>query len=61
MFQGFVSFLLPCFAVDHLYLCYDEYLFSEEETPITDGNFPLFSSGMALFVLLALTVKPAEN
>ncbi|XP_026220910.1 nuclear pore complex protein Nup160 isoform X2 [Anabas testudineus] len=34
--KGFVSFLLPCFAVDHLYLCYDEYLFSEEETPITD-------------------------
>uniref|UniRef100_A0A8C3ATZ5 Nucleoporin 160 n=1 Tax=Cyclopterus lumpus TaxID=8103 RepID=A0A8C3ATZ5_CYCLU len=34
--QGFVSFLLPCFAVDHLYLSYDEYLFSEEETPITE-------------------------
>uniref|UniRef100_A0A8C4HGB1 Nuclear pore complex protein Nup160 n=1 Tax=Dicentrarchus labrax TaxID=13489 RepID=A0A8C4HGB1_DICLA len=34
--KGFVSFLLPCFAVDHLYLSYDEYLFSEEETPITE-------------------------
>uniref|UniRef100_A0A8D0A5A8 Nucleoporin 160 n=1 Tax=Sander lucioperca TaxID=283035 RepID=A0A8D0A5A8_SANLU len=34
--KGFVSFLLPCFAVDHLYLSYDEYLFSEEETPLTD-------------------------
>lgn len=38
VFQGFVSFLLPCFAVDHLYLSYDEYLFSEEETPITEGT-----------------------
>ncbi|XP_076588387.1 nuclear pore complex protein Nup160 [Chaetodon auriga] len=34
--KGFVSFLLPCFAVDHLYLSYDEYLFSEEETPIAE-------------------------
>uniref|UniRef100_A0A668A4M7 Nucleoporin 160 n=1 Tax=Myripristis murdjan TaxID=586833 RepID=A0A668A4M7_9TELE len=34
--RGFVSFLLPCFAVDHLYLSYDEYLFSEEETPIAE-------------------------
>ncbi|XP_060784508.1 nuclear pore complex protein Nup160 isoform X1 [Neoarius graeffei] len=34
--KGFVSFLLPCFAVDHLYLCSDEYLFSEEETPVAD-------------------------
>ncbi|XP_068595416.1 nuclear pore complex protein Nup160 [Brachionichthys hirsutus] len=34
--KGFVSFLLPCFAVDHLYLSYDEYLFTEEETPITE-------------------------
>ncbi|XP_031695457.1 nuclear pore complex protein Nup160-like isoform X2 [Anarrhichthys ocellatus] len=34
--KGFVSFLLPCFAVDHLYLSYDEYLFSEDETPITE-------------------------
>uniref|UniRef100_A0A671XY85 Nucleoporin 160 n=1 Tax=Sparus aurata TaxID=8175 RepID=A0A671XY85_SPAAU len=34
--KGFVSFLLPCFAVDHLYLSYDEYLFSEEETPLTE-------------------------
>ena len=39
VFQGFVSFLLPCFAVDHLYLSYDEYLFSEEETPLTEGNY----------------------
>lgn len=38
VFQGFVSFLLPCFAVDHLYLSYDEYLFSEEETPISEGK-----------------------
>uniref|UniRef100_A0A3B4VQS1 Nucleoporin 160 n=1 Tax=Seriola dumerili TaxID=41447 RepID=A0A3B4VQS1_SERDU len=34
--KGLVSFLLPCFAVDHLYLSYDEYLLSEEETPITE-------------------------
>nr|XP_046249005.1 nuclear pore complex protein Nup160 isoform X1 [Scatophagus argus] len=34
--KGFVSFLLPCFAVDHLYLSYDEYLFSEDETPIAE-------------------------
>ncbi|TKS72896.1 Nuclear pore complex protein [Collichthys lucidus] len=34
--KGFVSFLLPCFAVDHLYLSYDEYLSSEEDTPITE-------------------------
>ncbi|XP_030633341.1 nuclear pore complex protein Nup160 [Chanos chanos] len=34
--KGFVSFLLPCFAVDHLYLSSDEYLFSEEETPIAE-------------------------
>lgn len=33
-----MSFLLPCFAVDHLYLSYDEYLFSEEETPISEGK-----------------------
>lgn len=38
VFQGFVSFLLPCFAVDHLYLSYDEYLFSEDETPIAEGD-----------------------
>ncbi|XP_034734806.1 nuclear pore complex protein Nup160-like, partial [Etheostoma cragini] len=36
--KGFVSFLLPCFAVDHLYLSYDEHLFSEEETPLAEGN-----------------------
>ncbi|CAB1414934.1 unnamed protein product [Pleuronectes platessa] len=34
--KGSVSFLLPCFAVDHLYLSSDEYLFSEEETPVTE-------------------------
>uniref|UniRef100_A0A6Q2YMV0 Nucleoporin 160 n=1 Tax=Esox lucius TaxID=8010 RepID=A0A6Q2YMV0_ESOLU len=34
--KGFVSFLLPCFAVDHLYLSFDEYLFSEEDTPVAD-------------------------
>ncbi|XP_029379630.1 nuclear pore complex protein Nup160 isoform X2 [Echeneis naucrates] len=34
--KGLVSFLLPCFAVDHLYLSCDEYLLSEEETPITE-------------------------
>lgn len=38
VFQGFVSFLLPCFAVDHLYLSYDEYLLSEEDTPISEGK-----------------------
>uniref|UniRef100_A0A8C1L9U3 Nucleoporin 160 n=1 Tax=Cyprinus carpio TaxID=7962 RepID=A0A8C1L9U3_CYPCA len=36
--KGFVSFLLPCFAVDHLYLSSDEYLFSEEETPIAEDS-----------------------
>lgn len=34
--KGFVSFLLPCLAVDHLYLSYDEYLSSEVETPVTE-------------------------
>ncbi|CAB1322805.1 unnamed protein product [Coregonus sp. 'balchen'] len=34
--KGFVSFLVPCFAVDHLYLSFDEYLFSEEETPLAE-------------------------
>ncbi|RVE71390.1 hypothetical protein OJAV_G00051340 [Oryzias javanicus] len=34
--KGFVSFLLPCFAVDHLYLSFDQYLMSEEDTPITE-------------------------
>ncbi|RXN36925.1 nuclear pore complex Nup160 [Labeo rohita] len=36
--KGFVSFLLPCFAIDHLYLSSDEYLFSEEETPIAEDS-----------------------
>lgn len=35
-----MSFLLPCFAVDHLYLSFDEYLLSEEETPLAEGNGP---------------------
>eukprot|EP00063_Salmo_salar_P006264 XP_013981099.1 PREDICTED: nuclear pore complex protein Nup160-like isoform X2 [Salmo salar] len=34
--KGFVSFLVPCFAVEHLYLSFDEYLFSEEETPVAE-------------------------
>ncbi|XP_062403164.1 nuclear pore complex protein Nup160 [Sardina pilchardus] len=34
--KGYVSYLLPCFAVDHLYLSADEYLFSEEETPMAE-------------------------
>ncbi|XP_072290755.1 nuclear pore complex protein Nup160 [Eucyclogobius newberryi] len=34
--KGFVSFLLPCFAVDHLHLSYDKYLSVEDETPIAD-------------------------
>uniref|UniRef100_A0A8C1TC12 Nucleoporin 160 n=1 Tax=Cyprinus carpio TaxID=7962 RepID=A0A8C1TC12_CYPCA len=34
--KGFVSFLLPCFAIDHLYLSSDDYLISEEETPIAE-------------------------
>ncbi|CAJ1055772.1 nuclear pore complex protein Nup160 [Xyrichtys novacula] len=34
--KGFVSYLLPCFAVDHLYLSFDEYLSSEEDTPLTE-------------------------
>ncbi|KAA0724099.1 Nuclear pore complex protein [Triplophysa tibetana] len=36
--KEFVSFLLPCFAVDHLYLSSDEYFFSEEETPIAEDS-----------------------
>uniref|UniRef100_A0AAQ5ZZR4 Nucleoporin 160 n=1 Tax=Amphiprion ocellaris TaxID=80972 RepID=A0AAQ5ZZR4_AMPOC len=36
--KGFVSFLLPCFAVDHLYLSYEQYLFSEEETPVVSRD-----------------------
>ncbi|CAI5668440.1 unnamed protein product [Oreochromis niloticus] len=34
--KGFLSFLLPCFAVDHLYLSHDQYLLSEEETPVAE-------------------------
>ncbi|KAM4572900.1 nuclear pore complex protein Nup160 isoform 2-T2 [Odontesthes bonariensis] len=34
--KGYLSFLLPCFAVDHLYLSCDAYLMTEEETPITE-------------------------
>ncbi|CAL1594807.1 unnamed protein product [Knipowitschia caucasica] len=34
--KGLVSFLLPCFAVDHLYLSCDSYMSTEEETPITE-------------------------
>ncbi|KAJ8344194.1 hypothetical protein SKAU_G00315230 [Synaphobranchus kaupii] len=34
--KGFVSFLLPCFTVDHLYLSADEYLSSEDETPVPE-------------------------
>ncbi|KAL4622892.1 nuclear pore complex protein Nup160 [Arapaima gigas] len=34
--KGFVSYLLPCFTVDHLYLSSDEYLSSEDETPVAD-------------------------
>lgn len=33
-----MSFLVPCFAVEHLYLSFDEYLFSEEETPVAEGK-----------------------
>lgn len=33
-----MSFLLPCFAVDHMYLSFDEYLFSEEDTPVSEGK-----------------------
>uniref|UniRef100_A0A8C7N7N6 Nucleoporin 160 n=1 Tax=Oncorhynchus kisutch TaxID=8019 RepID=A0A8C7N7N6_ONCKI len=29
--KGFVSFLVPCFAVEHLYLYFDEYLFSDRD------------------------------
>ncbi|XP_069028887.1 nuclear pore complex protein Nup160 [Embiotoca jacksoni] len=36
--KGFISFLLPCFAVDHLYLSYDQYLSSEEDTPLTEDT-----------------------
>lgn len=38
VFQGFLSYLLPCFAVDHLYLSHDQYLLSEEETPVAEGK-----------------------
>lgn len=38
-----MSYLLPCFAVDHLYLSCDEYLFSEEETAIAEGSYILYS------------------
>uniref|UniRef100_A0A3P9DEK1 Nucleoporin 160 n=2 Tax=Haplochromini TaxID=319058 RepID=A0A3P9DEK1_9CICH len=34
--KGFLSYLLPCFAVDHLYLSHDQYLLSEEETPVAE-------------------------
>ncbi|KAG9333464.1 hypothetical protein JZ751_011533 [Albula glossodonta] len=34
--KGFVSFLLPCLPVDHLYLSSDENLSSEDETPVTE-------------------------
>ncbi|XP_057184920.1 nuclear pore complex protein Nup160 isoform X1 [Triplophysa rosa] len=36
--KAFVSFLFPCFAVDHLYLSSDEYFLSEEETPIAEDS-----------------------
>ncbi|XP_053741482.1 nuclear pore complex protein Nup160 [Synchiropus splendidus] len=36
--KGFVSFLLPCFAVDHLYFSCAEYLTSEEEMMLTDDS-----------------------
>ena len=47
-----MSYLLPCFAVDHLYLSCDEYPFSEEETAITDGNH------FFVFILLLLEYVP---
>ncbi|KAK1159711.1 nuclear pore complex protein Nup160-like [Acipenser oxyrinchus oxyrinchus] len=35
--KGYISFLIPCFAVDHLYLCSEGHLSNEEEeTPVTD-------------------------
>ncbi|MBN3303741.1 NU160 protein, partial [Amia calva] len=34
--KGFMSFLVPCFAVDHLYLSSDDNLSSEEETPLAE-------------------------
>ncbi|KAM9753725.1 nuclear pore complex protein Nup160-like [Menidia menidia] len=34
--KGFLSFLLPCFAVDHLYLSSDEHLLTEDETPMAE-------------------------
>ncbi|KAG2462145.1 nuclear pore complex protein Nup160 [Polypterus senegalus] len=34
--KGFISFLVPCFAVDHLYLSSDDQLVTEDETPLTD-------------------------
>jgi len=45
LFQGFVSFLLPCFAVDHLYLSSDEYLFSEDSKPnsVTHSSSLIFT------------------
>ncbi|MGH0170041.1 UNVERIFIED_CONTAM: hypothetical protein FKN15_058434 [Acipenser sinensis] len=38
--KGYISFLIPCFAVDHLYLCSEGHLSNEEEeTPVTDGGY----------------------
>ncbi|XP_075784987.1 nuclear pore complex protein Nup160 [Pelodiscus sinensis] len=34
--KGFLSFLVPCSLVDHLYLLPDEHLFAEEDSTISD-------------------------
>uniref|UniRef100_A0A3B1IPV2 Nucleoporin 160 n=1 Tax=Astyanax mexicanus TaxID=7994 RepID=A0A3B1IPV2_ASTMX len=52
--KGFVSFLLPCFAVDHLYLSADEYLTSEEETPVAEGDPDLGSDILKLVQCLRM-------
>ncbi|XP_066505753.1 nuclear pore complex protein Nup160 isoform X2 [Hoplias malabaricus] len=52
--KGSVSFLLPSFAVDHLYLTADEYLFSEEETPVAEGDPDLSSDILQLVQCLRM-------
>lgn len=55
-----MSFLLPCFAVDHLYLSYDEYLLSEEDTPISEGKhlLQLFTLIRIMYVCSQLHAQP---
>ncbi|XP_051916119.1 nuclear pore complex protein Nup160 [Hippocampus zosterae] len=36
--KGFISFLLPCFAIDHLYLSSDEHFLSEDDVPLAEES-----------------------